>query len=438
MAFLAAAWPMALLLDLIRPVVIEATLLHRIAEARGVHEAFFDLTDYAVLGSIALFLLLIAGLALAGRSGAMARIALATWSSAFVLLAFEALMCLADRPYVFPPGLKRTFHPDPEIMPGVSGPSSFSTNAIGMRGPEWDAKAYKILCVGGSTTICTYLDDTETWPHQLMQLLERQQAGQRFWVGNVGKSGHATYHHIELLRHLPEARRVDCVLVLCGVNDLEHSIRMPHAVRKRLAASRVFAMGGGFDPAEPYAKQTYVYRAAKGILSRTPLRNAMEVEDAEGRAYALRRKARRAASQDYPLPALDSDLVIYEENLARIADWCNTYDVRCVFMTQPTLWAENMAADLEALLASRRIGRTGRVLPAADLARGMKAFNDTMRRFCRKRGAECIDLAAVCPKDTRVFYDDEHFNETGARLVAATIAKYLSGTHVGRRAADGR
>ena len=34
-------------------------------------------------------------------------------------------------------------------------------------------------------------------------------------------------------------------------------------------------------------------------------------------------------------------------------------------------------------------------------------------------------LAAICPKDGTVFVDDEHFNESGARIVADAIADRL-------------
>jgi hypothetical protein len=38
---------------------------------------------------------------------------------------------------------------------------------------------------------------------------------------------------------------------------------------------------------------------------------------------------------------------------------------------------------------------------------------------------ECYDLASVVPKSTASFYDDVHFNEEGARVVAAHLVDYL-------------
>jgi hypothetical protein len=46
---------------------------------------------------------------------------------------------------------------------------------------------------------------------------------------------------------------------------------------------------------------------------------------------------------------------------------------------------------------------------------------------CRERGLECVDLAAKLPRDTSVFYDDCHFNESGARRVAEVLAEHLLG-----------
>ncbi len=97
--------------------------------------------------------------------------------------------------------------------------SRFSTNSLGIRGPEFsDADSYRILCVGASATECLYLDDGKTWPAVLMLILG--DGDPRIWVGNVGCSGTTAPQHALLLEQLPEAKMVDCWVVLCGINDL--------------------------------------------------------------------------------------------------------------------------------------------------------------------------------------------------------------------------
>src|SRR5688572_20218042 len=78
---------------------------------------------------------------------------------------------LIEGTFVLPPNLKATLTPSPEIMPGVAGISTFSINSSGIRGDDFsNDQRYRILAVGGSTTVCSYLDDLEAWPH----LLQRQ------------------------------------------------------------------------------------------------------------------------------------------------------------------------------------------------------------------------------------------------------------------------
>src|SRR5262249_59043271 len=59
---------------------------------------------------------------------------------------------------------------------------------------------------------------------------------------------------------------------------------------------------------------------------------------------------------------------------------------------------------------------------AGALREGMDRFNAVTRAVCRERGVECVDLAADLSSDLSVFYDDCHFNITGAERVARRVA----------------
>lgn len=55
----------------------------------------------------------------------------------------------------------------------------------------------------------------------------------------------------------------------------------------------------------------------------------------------------------------------------------------------------------------------------------MAAFNDTLLNVSQNRHLECVDLASMLEKDTIVFYDDAHFNESGSQKVAMILSEYL-------------
>jgi hypothetical protein len=429
---LAGLVPLALAFDVLRPLLFERALLAQVAAEWGTGEdlARLHTSDKALLVASAGLLAWIAWLAWRGRTAVLERLALLGCSAALTLALFEGGLRWLGRPMVYRPNLRLTLNPDPAILPGTTAPMSFSTNRLGMRAPEWDPAARRILCVGGSTTLCLYLDDEKAWPRRLMTLLNEGGSSPTVWVGNVGKSGHDTYHHLALLERLREAPQADALIVLCGVNDLAHAVRASHEARRRLAPSAVFDSGGPLNPTHPYFKQAFAYQALRSFVGSTPREDE---EDPRGQTYARRRQRRQEAVKDYPLPALDADLRIFGENLAALARRCRAWGTRCIFMTQPTLWQDPMPDDLEALTWFRPAIGTRRAISSPDLARGMAAFNDALLDSCRREGLECIDLASAVPRDSRHFFDDEHFTEAGAERVAQVVAGHLRAKPLARR-----
>ena len=55
----------------------------------------------------------------------------------------------------------------------------------------------------------------------------------------------------------------------------------------------------------------------------------------------------------------------------------------------------------------------------------MDGFNQTLLSVCREDHLECYDLASAIPKDSSAFYDDDHLNIGGARMVAQFLAARL-------------
>ena len=45
---------------------------------------------------------------------------------------------------------------------------------------------------------------------------------------------------------------------------------------------------------------------------------------------------------------------------------------------------------------------------------------------CREQSLDCLDLAAAVPKTPVAFYDDVHFTEAGAQIVADAMTRMCS------------
>ncbi len=143
---------------------------------------------------------------------------------AAALLGEITLRCVLDvgSYRIWPPHLETLFRPAPGLMPGIEGESRFRINSRGLRGDEPDPSArYRILVLGGSTAECLYLDQEETWPALVQGLLRERAPALGVQVENAGVSGRDTRDHVVQARHLlPQLPDLDCVLLLCGVNDL--------------------------------------------------------------------------------------------------------------------------------------------------------------------------------------------------------------------------
>jgi hypothetical protein len=96
-----------------------------------------------------------------------------------------------------------------------------------------------------------------------------------------------------------------------------------------------------------------------------------------------------------------------------------------ILMTQPTLWRTDLTPAEKDLLWFGWGPQRKFFYSIEALIEGMSAYNNKLLEICQQRQVECIDLAHTLPADTTVFYDDVHFNESGARQVTQVIANYL-------------
>jgi len=308
-------------------------------------------------------------------------------------------------------------------LPGVPPTATFTTNRLGLRGPlpPSDGRAYKIITVGGSTTECVALDDSQDWSHLLMLAMNDGQKKYPVWVGNSGASGLTTVDHLACLRQRPVLSQADLLIFLIGVNDLQATVQ---------------SRGASSQKQLDYKARLFIAHAPPGVKAEGGLfRRAWLF--AMARDIALRRwhsspetdlllgaRERRAAGPIVPLPDLQLGRREYSQRVRALERECHARGLRCLFLTQPTLWRANLSPTEEHLLWFGWVGRDG-FASAADLARAMDAFNQTLLSVCREDHLECYDLASAIPKDTSAFFDDDHFNISGARMVAQFLAARL-------------
>jgi hypothetical protein len=113
-------------------------------------------------------------------------------------------------------------------------------------------------------------------------------------------------------------------------------------------------------------------------------------------------RQQRAKGPTVPIPDLRVGLEEYVHRILALQRVCKTLGLRCLFLTQPSLWRGDLSPAEQQLLWNGRVGRWERPLgyaSPADLARAMNAYNRTLLDVCQQYGMECYDLARHIPKD---------------------------------------
>jgi lysophospholipase L1-like esterase len=357
-----------------------------------------------------------------------------------VLVAEGALRLVAPKSYyVWPPNLQMTFVPDSQAIPGVTGESKFVINDAGLRGrPFSQDDRYRVLAMGGSTTECLYLDEPEAWPNLLEAQLNAAFEPSPVWVGNSGKSGHQSAHHVLQAEHLlTQYPRIDLALLLVGTNDMmrvaQQSGFVPLSDTELQQAFTVWPGGAsGTEAGYPWYKRTQLWRTLRAASQNlaTDESDAL-VQDTVGSVFVtMRKKRQNAVEYTEQFPDLTEPLREYRANLHSIVDSAERHGTKLVLMTQPSLWADNLPDDAAQLIWMGRMAPYMTEAPqtyytAGTLAKAMDAYNRALLEVCAERGLQCLDLAAAIPKESKYFYDDVHFTETGSRLVADVVARHL-------------
>ena len=345
----------------------------------------------------------------------------------------------SEKYYVWPPNLNEIFLPLPGIMPGVTGEARYYSNSEGIRGAEFSAEdAYRILAIGGSTTENMYMDqDSESWPH-LLQMQLNEISDSQIWVGNVGRKGHTTREHVMQVQYLLEQySEIDVVLLLVGINDMSlvfeqaegydpNYLESPKGSSKAL--SRAFALLPSQNPNRPLYTRTATWQLLDGIQQSQIQRQTVDeanIQDRNGKHIILKREQRAAATIRDELPDLTLALDEYTRNITSIINTAQAHHVRLIVLTQPTIWRSDLSPEEDGLLVFGG-GPDGEFYYSVSaLEAGMALYNQRLLEICEQHQVECIDLANRLPKDTTVFYDDVHFNESGSAQVAEILADYL-------------
>lgn len=275
---------------------------------------------------------------------------------------------------------------------------------------------FRILCLGGSTTLCAKLPKDKRYPQVLRKILAERYPSVKFEVFNAGMDWYTTKH--SLINYVTYCNRyeADLVIVMHAVNDLQRSFSPPKWAHGKYNDSWTHFYGPSIKGAKPPTFLEHAYDWITFALSmRLPGLNP-------------RKSLGMEKAFDYPSDRYLS-IGMFRKHLKAIVKYVESDNASVVLVSQPSLYKEAMTKEeLEALWIGRKLcyARQGFLrteYPShRSLRRAMEAFNSVTEEAASSGGVIFVDAAKHVPKNLDNLMDDCHYTGKGARLLAEVIA----------------
>ncbi|WP_046743943.1 SGNH/GDSL hydrolase family protein [Kordia zhangzhouensis] len=324
--------------------------------------------------------------------------------------------------YVMTPNSGFTWEIDSNEITGIHQNSEVHFDELGARSiSNFENATHKVVVFGGSTTACFALTQEKTWT----ALLEKK-LGSPFWIGNFGRPGNSSNHHILQMEYMldkPELTDTKTVVIMQGVNDFVAYLISPERyINSSKEQLKKFAFQHLPDDHLPFYKQLTLYklasRAKSNLIFYFNHKNHLTETAIDIRAL------KKNATIIEKLPDLSEGLAHYEQNCKQLIKLANEKNVKLVFITQATMWRPDLEEEYEKLMVTSGFQNNEAFYSTTAFYQGMKLFNERLKLVCKQENIDFIDLQL--PKTTESFYDDFHFNESGAKLAAEQISKELN------------
>ncbi len=289
----------------------------------------------------------------------------------------------------------------------------------------------RILFLGGSTTVNNY-------PHFTRPLLE-EKAGP-VTVYNLGAGWHTSLHSLYKFWTYADEIRPDLVIVLHAINDFTRGFTSPLHSLPQYRPDYSHSCGGlniswwvrksDYDGRPVFCTGPMAWRGTLSpLLNESPLGIFRDFSQASiflrevGELSKPRPPAHRSAP--FPNETLLRSLPAFERNMRNIRQSCQAKGTPLLFLTMP--FCETIPAERRLFMSPGLFFTNDGVtyLEMPDFARGMRRFNETVRRLAApESGVWVCDLEPILSHDGE-FKDEVHPTEEALRREAAHVASFI-------------
>ncbi len=301
-------------------------------------------------------------------------------------------------------------------------------NSLGYRGEEIalpkPANEFRIVCLGGSTTYTSGVEDYNlSYPELLEQeILQRGYANVN--VINAGVPGWTSFECLINFQFRVLDLEPDLIIFYEAINDIHtRLVWPPEAYRGDNSGATMPAVTNVFMPSIfEYSAIIRFFLVRAGVTQ--PHADITKTIDRHAKTYYGDNFQRQKMNHSYPSGA-------FEDVSARRMLEINRpiYFQRNVENIVLSAQARNITAVLATFAFSPLFENEPRVASEEYIA-AYQEMNDVLKTVAKQKGAHLFDFASLFPVDKKYYHDGRHVNEQGARLMAKLFAGYIVDNHL--------
>ena len=261
---------------------------------------------------------------------------------------------------------------------------------------------FRIMTLGGSTTLNDHLDDQLTWSNLLENNLNL--SGLSSEVINTGINGLTTKQNYRIFFGLSKYQ-IDTAIFLVGVNDWQLQIRD----KKKVNNPFYYLFN---------VEDTLFYQFIRKLRDNFDFfKNPMSAPGIEYKDNKVIVTIERSEPKEKKINTIKEVSADFKFYVQKIINHCNKKKIKCIFLTQPNIFYNELDERYDGLLKSNYLENN-------EMVKLTKLYNNYLLSIKRKN-IYIFDLEPKIEKNLLYFRDDYHFTKLGVKTISNELSEFL-------------